>query len=93
MKGIFIWVTLILLSGCTQTVYVDRVQYLYPEDSWMVPVQSAKPPARITFEKLVLEKRIAMIGESYIEQTANLTKCNAKLDSIAEWKAASLLKK
>jgi hypothetical protein len=93
MKSKFIFPLLILLTGCTNTVYVDRPQYLYPEDSWLTSVPYATPPDRAAFEKAVVETRILMFGKAYMEQTANLGKCNAKVESIAKWKAETMLKK
>jgi hypothetical protein len=87
MKSIFILPLLIVLSGCTKTVYVNKVEYLYPEDSWVKPVPYVKPPDRVEFEKAVIEKRMAMFGEAYIGQTANLHRCNVQLEAVKKWKA------
>jgi hypothetical protein len=89
MKSIFILPLLILLSGCAKTVYVNKVEYLYPEDSWLVTTPYATPPDRVEFEKAVIEMRVQMFGKAYIEQTANLHMCNSRIEAVASWKKES----
>lgn len=93
MKRILLFSLLILLSGCTKTVYVNTTEYLYPEDSWLMAVPYATPPNRAEFEKAVIEKRVQMFGDAYMRQTSNLGVCNGRLETITNWKTESLSKK
>jgi hypothetical protein len=89
MRLIFLPLLLIVLSGCTKTVYVDRVEYLYPDDSWTIQVEVASPPDRDRFMEAVMEKKLQMLGEAYSQQTQNLYMCNARLRTIDVWKVNS----
>lgn len=89
MKLTFLFFALILMSGCTRTVYVTKTEYVYPDRTWTIPVDYVQPPNRIDFEKAILEKRVQMLGEAYNGQTTRLGMCNGRLEAIRVWETDS----
>lgn len=86
MKVIFLVSLLMVLSGCTHTVYVPRTEYLYPEDAWVREVPAAAPPDMEASKQASIEKQAEMNGNAYQQQTVQLGVCNASLETIRNWK-------
>ncbi len=92
MRATFLLFLLILVTGCTKTIYVTKTEYLYPDDAWVAHVASEPPPADTKFAAMSIEDKLTSLGEAYMAQTNNLGVCNAQLDKTRQWKTTHLLK-